>query len=124
MEKNNKLIAVLVAICAVFILGLFSGYLLWGKGGDVPDYRTSLKEITDYIVTLEHKNKKLLKELDAAESALATQEQPAVTIDPQVGMLQSRLETLQRENARISAELQRLKAPAPVVTPLPETSVQ
>ena len=106
-EKKRSMIPVVIAVM-LFVAGLVLGYYIWGMDRDKQvDYKKFLTETVNYIATLEHKNKKLLEEVDTLETEvnMLQQEQTSGTrhSEDQIDTLSQRISALEKENQGLSA---------------------
>jgi len=123
-EKKRSMIPMVIAVM-LFVVGLILGYYIWGINKEKQvDYKKFLAETVNYIATLEHKNKKLLAEVDTLETELnmLQQKQAAGTEQEasQMDAFSRRITALEKENQdlkstinennRLSQENQELKS--------------
>ena len=93
----------MVIAVMLFVVGLILGYYIWGINKEKQvDYKKFLTETVNYIATLEHKNKKLLAEVDTLETEvnMLQQKQAAGTQQDtsQMDVLSQRITALEKEN--------------------------
>ena len=93
----------MVIAVMLFVVGLILGYYIWGINKEKQvDYKKFLAETVNYIATLEHKNKKLLAEVDTLETEvnMLQQKQAAGTQQDtsQMDVLSQRITALEKEN--------------------------
>lgn len=108
-EKKRSMIPLVISVL-LFVAGLVLGYYIWGlnKGKQV-DYKNFLQETINYIATLEHKNKKLLDEVDSLETEMnmLQQKQTTSTVQStdQIDALSSRISALEKENLELKTAI-------------------
>jgi cell division protein FtsB len=108
-EKKRSMIPMVIAVM-LFVVGLILGYYIWGINKEKQvDYKKFLAETVNYIATLEHKNKKLLAEVDTLETELnmLQQKQAAGTQQDtsQMDGLSQRITVLEEENRDLKSAL-------------------
>lgn len=106
-EKKRSMIPVVIAVM-LFLAGLVLGYYFWGMDREKQvDYKKFLTETVNYIATLEHKNKKLLEEVDSLETEvnMLQKEQSSGTKQStdQLDALSERISALEKENQELSS---------------------
>lgn len=106
-EKKRSMIPLVIAVM-LFVAGLILGYYIWGMNKEKQiDYKKFLAETVNYIATLEHKNKKLLAEVDTLETEVNMLQQKQTSGSrqsaDQLDTLSQRISTLEKENQELSA---------------------
>jgi len=96
----------LVFAVLLFVAGLILGYYFWGLNKEKRvDYKAFLQETINYIATLEHKNKKLIDEVDVLETEISMlqekQSAGAVQSTDQIDALSQRISVLEKENQQL-----------------------
>ncbi len=108
-EKKRSMIPLVISVM-LFVVGLILGYYIWGLNREEQvDYKGFLQETIDYIATMEHKNKRLIDEVDRLETEvnMLQQKQIAGTTEKtdQLEALSQRITSLERENQDLKASI-------------------
>lgn len=108
-EKKRSMIPLVISVM-LFVVGLILGYYIWGLNREEQvDYKGFLQETINYIATMEHKNKRLIDEVDRLETEvnMLQQKQIAGTTEKtdQLDALSQRITSLERENQDLKASI-------------------
>ena len=108
-EKKRSMIPLVIAVM-LFVVGLILGYYIWGVNKEKQiDYKKFLTETVNYIATLEHKNQKLLAEVDTLETEvnMLQQKQAAGSQQDtsQMDALSQRITALEKENQELKSAI-------------------
>jgi Tfp pilus assembly protein PilN len=108
-EKKRSMIPLVISVI-LFVAGVVLGYYIWGFNKEKQvDYKNFLQETINYIATLEHKNKKLLDEVDTLETEMnmLQQKQTTSTVQStdQIDTLSARISALEKENLELKTAI-------------------
>ncbi len=108
-EKKRSMIPLVIAVM-LFVVGLILGYYIWGINKEKQiDYKKFLAETVNYIATLEHKNQKLLKEVDTLETEVnMLQQKQAAGMEQDTGQMDAlsrRITALEKENQELQSAI-------------------
>jgi len=104
--QKNKTKVILIMSVIIFAIGFGLGFYIFGYHKKAStDYKQSLREVIEYIDTLEKERKDLNARLRSLETQKAPLNEGAeVGVTPTTSM-QDRLETLERENASLRSSI-------------------
>ncbi|MEA2101195.1 MAG: hypothetical protein U9P80_01305 [Thermodesulfobacteriota bacterium] len=119
--KKNRWKGFGAGILCVFILGLGCGYYMWEyRGNKAPDYKKTLTEVSNYIATIEHKNRGLRKKVNGLEERINTLEAGAAAsadaasqeagLRSSIKVLEENLNASKKRNQALAMENKDLKA--------------
>lgn len=100
-EEKKKVYAnpVIIMSIVVFIVGFGLGFYIWGyKRAEDKDYKQMLKEVINYIDSMERLNVDMSKEVDSLKKDNSMLKSPS---NAQIVTLQSKIQSLQNENASL-----------------------
>lgn len=108
-EKKRSMIPLVIAVM-LFVVGLILGYYIWGANKEKQiDYKKFLTETVNYIATLEHKNQKLLAEVDTLETEVnMLQQKQAAGMEQDSGQMDAlsrRITALEKENQELKTAI-------------------
>ena len=127
-KERKKIIAYLIVVIILFGAGFGLGYYLWGVDKEQkPDYKKYLSKTINYIGNLEKNNQGFIRQIKVLQSKAAAIEKDLKDVqsrsDAQSKSLQTktasleeekaRLQSLLRENQKLSTEKERLQGKIP-----------
>ncbi len=98
--------AILIMSIIIFIVGFGLGFYIFGYHKKAStDYKQSLREVIDYIDSLEKERNALSDRLKAFETQREPAKLGAGAAESQTAAVQQRLEALERENASLRSSM-------------------
>jgi len=116
-EKKKNFIVPLSLAVVLFLAGVILGFSIWGVDRrEQVDYKQTLREVIDYIATIEHRNENLRERVGTLETDLAVareqKQESAQQRTDDIASLKRRIEALQKENQQLRSALEPLAGEA------------